>query len=90
MIAVGRGNEAKKPEVIAPGQDILTTVPNQAYDFMTGSSFATPHVSGLAALLLQLTPSWHAADVKQRLSSDLNLISAHRLYATDTAAKQQN
>ncbi|MGJ0483550.1 MAG: S8 family peptidase [Methylomicrobium sp.] len=88
VIAVGQGNEAKKPEIIAPGQDILTTVPNQAYDFMTGSSFATPHVSGLAALLLQLNPDWHAADVKQRLSGNLNLQSARQLYATAKAAEQ--
>lgn len=38
----------------APGEDILTTLPNGAYDFVSGNSLATAHVSGLAALLLQL------------------------------------
>lgn len=87
VISVGRGNEAKKPEIIAPGQDILTTVPNQAYDFMTGSSFATPHVAGLAALLLQLHPDWNTTDVKQRLSGDSNHLSTSLLDGVATVAK---
>lgn len=39
--------------ITAPGQDILTTLPNGAYDFVSGNSLATAHISGLAALLLQ-------------------------------------
>jgi subtilisin len=48
VIAVGQGGEVNNPdnpEIVAPGHDILTTVPHQAYDFMTGSSFATSHVA---------------------------------------------
>lgn len=37
-----------------PGDEILTTLPNGAYNYVSGNSFATAHVSGLAALLLQL------------------------------------
>ena len=40
--------------VPAPGEQILTTLPNEAYDFISGNSMATAHVTGLAALLLQL------------------------------------
>ncbi|MCB1986132.1 MAG: S8 family serine peptidase [Burkholderiales bacterium] len=40
--------------VPAPGEQILTTLPNGAYDFISGNSMATAHVTGLAALLLQL------------------------------------
>jgi len=39
--------------VSAPGEEILTTLPNGAYDFVSGNSLATAHVSGLTALLLQ-------------------------------------
>jgi len=39
--------------VLAPGKEILTTFPNGAYDFTSGNSLATAHVSGLAALLIQ-------------------------------------
>lgn len=44
----------------APGTDILTTQPNGRYDFTSGSSMATAHVSGMAALLLSLQPSMDA------------------------------
>ncbi|WP_139556802.1 S8 family serine peptidase [Methylotetracoccus oryzae] len=39
--------------VAAPGTEILTTLPNHTYSFVTGSSYATAHVSGLIALMLQ-------------------------------------
>jgi subtilisin family serine protease len=67
VLAVGQGGETGSNEIVAPGQDILTTVPHEAYDFMSGSSFATPHVAGMAALLLQLRPNWQVADIKQQL-----------------------
>ncbi|PSJ17951.1 S8 family peptidase [Nitrosomonas supralitoralis] len=40
--------------VYAPGEEILTTLPKGTYDFVSGNSLATAHVSGLTALLLQL------------------------------------
>jgi subtilisin len=88
VIAVGQGGEDNNTEIIAPGQDILTTVPHQAYDFMTGSSFATPHIAGIAALLLQLHPAWQAVDVKKHLHSDSNALTARMLNAATAIAKQ--
>jgi subtilisin family serine protease len=91
VIAVGQGGEVNNPdnpEIVAPGHDILTTVPHQAYDFMTGSSFATPHVAGVAALLLQLHPDWQALDVKRLLSSDSNHLTAQMLNSAVAIAKQ--
>lgn len=63
-------------QIAAPGRDILTTLPHESYDFMTGSSFATSHVAGLAALLLQLHPDWRAAEIKRQLLHPENLLSA--------------
>jgi subtilisin family serine protease len=53
--------------VAAPGQEILTTVPKEGYDFVSGSSLATGHVSGIIALLLELEPRLTPDQVKQLL-----------------------
>ncbi|HVI56742.1 MAG TPA: S8 family serine peptidase [Luteibacter sp.] len=49
--------------VSAPGNDILTTQPGGGYDFTSGSSMATAHVSGIVALMLSLAPGLDPASV---------------------------
>jgi subtilisin family serine protease len=71
-----------KPEVSAPGVAIYSTVPTSGashtsptgYMNMSGTSMATPHVSGSAALLIQLHPSWTPAQVKSALVTYANQI----------------
>ena len=41
---------------LAPGAEILTTLPGDSYGFMSGSSFAAAHVSGVVALILEISP----------------------------------
>ena len=43
--------------VPAPGVDIFVAAPGAGYDFTTGTSVATAHVSGLAALLIARNPA---------------------------------
>ena len=55
--------------VSAPGNDILTTQPGGGYDFTSGSSMATAHVSGIVALMLSLAPALDPASVHAILLS---------------------
>ncbi|MFG3533202.1 S8 family serine peptidase [Streptomyces sp. NPDC047917] len=61
-----------KPDLAAPGQDILAAVapPGQGgmdFNLMSGTSMAAPHVAGLAALLKQRHPDWSPMAIKSAL-----------------------
>ncbi|MFB7139777.1 InlB B-repeat-containing protein [Gottfriedia sp. NPDC056225] len=70
-----------KPDVVAPGVDISSTAPYDiwepqndkthdyklAYQIMSGTSMATPHVAGISALVLAAHPDYTPADVKTAL-----------------------
>ena len=56
-----------KPDVTAPGVNVYSSVFNGEFAFFQGTSMATPHVAGSAALLLALHPGWSPDDVKSAL-----------------------
>jgi hypothetical protein len=60
------------PDVVAPGVGILSGVADGTYDLWQGTSMATPHVTGAAALLKQLHPTWTPAQIKSALMSTAN------------------
>ncbi len=65
-----------KPNIVAPGVSINSTNLGTTYIQRSGTSMATPHVAGAAAILKQLHPSWTVADVRSALigtSVDLGL-----------------
>ncbi len=51
--------------VSAPGTDILSTIPNNGITMYTGTSMACPHVSGVAALILERNSTLKAAQVRE-------------------------
>ncbi|MBB1332013.1 MULTISPECIES: S8 family serine peptidase [unclassified Pseudoalteromonas] len=54
-------------DLAAPGSAILSTVPGNGYATYSGTSMATPHVAGVAALVLSLNPDLSTSELKQLL-----------------------
>lgn len=54
-------------DVAAPGSDIYSTVTNDGYSMMSGTSMATPYVSGVAALVMAAFPDISYKEVKARI-----------------------
>ena len=52
-------------DVFAPGSDIYTTEPNNQYDYVDGTSFASPNVAGVAAMVRSWFPNLTAPQVKK-------------------------
>jgi uncharacterized repeat protein (TIGR01451 family) len=51
------GSNRLKPDITAPGEDIRFAVPGSGYGKQDGVSYAAPHVTGLAALLISASPT---------------------------------
>ena len=58
-----------KPDIVAPGAFVNSTDIGGIYNFSSGTSFATPHVAGAAALLLEKYPGLGPHKVKAILTS---------------------
>ncbi|MGQ4430327.1 S8 family serine peptidase [Streptomyces sp. SAS_260] len=75
------GDNALKPDLSAPGVDILAARSQLVdgsgyYTSMSGTSMATPHVAGVAALLAQEHPDWTGAQLKDALMSTSRQLDA--------------
>ncbi|ANB06262.1 peptidase S8 [Streptomyces ambofaciens] len=75
------GDNALKPDLSAPGVDILaarSTLSEGSGDYtsMSGTSMATPHVAGFAALLAEEHPDWSGARLKDALMSTSKRLDA--------------
>jgi subtilisin family serine protease len=90
-----------KPDLVAPGVNVLSSVPANAcatppcFAFMNGTSMATPHLAGTAAVLRAQHPDWSAADIRSAIVNtarrnvvhdldgvaiaDVNIVGAGRL-----------
>ncbi|GLH98076.1 S8 family serine peptidase [Phytohabitans aurantiacus] len=72
------GDDALKPDITAPGVDIVAAKGagtdigdpvGTAYTSLSGTSMATPHVAGAVALLAQVHPDWTAGQLKAALTA---------------------
>ena len=55
------------PELYAPGHQILVALPEDDYDFRSGSSLAAAHVTGVIALLLSVSPQLSYEEIRAML-----------------------
>ena len=78
-----------KPDVLAPGVDICAARCGDAFEgdgdlcfddkhiMLSGTSMATPHVAGAAALLKQKNPGWSALEIKAALKNTARSLGAN-------------
>lgn len=60
-------SSAIKPEVVAPGEDVYSTLPGNTYGNNSGTSMAGPHVAGIIALMREANPNADPRDIKSAL-----------------------
>ncbi|MGY4770716.1 S8 family serine peptidase [Kribbella sp. CWNU-51] len=77
-------NHAVKPDIAAPGVDITAARAggrgDSAYVDMSGTSMATPHVAGAAAILKQQHPDWKGQQLKAALQNSVRSESKVGIY----------
>lgn len=72
--ALWKSGSVIKPDISAPGVDVRSAVPGGTYRVWSGTSMATPHVAGLAALIYQAYPG---ASIDAVTSAILSGVETH-------------
>ncbi len=85
------GDLTLKPDVLAPGGNIFSAYPLDAIDAngsgfasLSGTSMASPHVAGAAALLLDVNPDLSPADVRALLQNNADPVDNHKVSLVGT------
>ena len=56
-----------KPDVVAPGVNVLSSIPGNGWAFFQGTSMATPHLAGSAAVVKSQHPTWPAWAIRSAI-----------------------
>ena len=77
-----------KPEIAAPGGNVFSAIPNGAYEQTSGTSMATPQMSGISAIVLQRVqsdPLFALMSAREKVDVVQNLIMGTARPLTDAA-----
>src|SRR5205085_2700055 len=80
-----------KPDVTAPGVAIVSSVPRREslWTSFNGTSMASPHVAGAAALLRQRHPAWTVAQIKSALVLTGDPVYSDAAHRTEVTAARE-
>ncbi|MCH8566808.1 MAG: S8 family serine peptidase [Balneolales bacterium] len=67
---------AETVHVFAPGTNIRSTIPNGGYTYLSGTSMASPHVAGLAGLILSANPDADYHFIRDRIMEGVDVLPA--------------
>jgi subtilisin family serine protease len=65
--SIKRPQDPLVPDLVGPGSDVISAQPGKGYQLLSGTSMATPHIAGLAALLWQAAPAATHEDVERAI-----------------------
>uniref|UniRef100_A0ACD5U1D6 Uncharacterized protein n=1 Tax=Avena sativa TaxID=4498 RepID=A0ACD5U1D6_AVESA len=71
-----------KPDILAPGLNILAAWPPKTasasgpYNIISGTSMATPHISGVAALIKSIHPNWSPSAIKSAIMTTSDIVDS--------------
>ena len=86
-VAADDAHDLPSAILLAPGQDIPTTLPGQRWGLVSGSSFAAAEMAGLVALLLELAPDQKPQQIRETLAaSETTLAPRHHRTFVDACA----
>lgn len=77
-------------DLVAPGVEIISTLPNDSSGMKTGTSMACPHVAGVAALILELNPELTVSEVNSIICSQAKKIPGVSFNVTKTDGTWNN
>ncbi len=70
----GFSNYGATVDVAAPGDNVFSTLPENSYGFLSGTSMAAPHVSGVAALVLSRFPKYSRQELFDILINSVDVV----------------
>lgn len=83
-------NYGTELDIVAPGDSILSTIPNNKTQYLSGTSMACPHVAGVAALVLERNPELTVTQVNSIINGNAKKLSGVNFNVTKADGSWNN